>query len=216
MLKNRIHALLSQQAVERPAVSDLYGRAGLAWLHQLLLPEPDGQIRRADVGMVDDLTQRIGTTETLLRQLAAGDEAVPWLASLPGLGAFLAVLIRYAVDDITRFRTPKHFASYTGLVPSTYASGARQVHGRLTKQGNKWLRWAWIEAVQPAVRGSPCLRRFYEQLQRRRGAKDARTATARKLADLVWTVWTERRCWQEQARPPQSSQTPVALVTSWA
>jgi len=27
------------------------------------------------------------------------------------------------------------------------------------------------------------------------GTKDARTETARKAAELVWTVWTERRCY---------------------
>ena len=42
-----------------------------------------------------------------------------------------------------RFPSPKKFASYTGLIPSTYASGARITHGRLTKEGNKWLRWAF-------------------------------------------------------------------------
>ena len=29
------------------------------------------------------------------------------------------------------------------------------------------------------------------------GTKDARTATVRKLAERVWTVWTERRCTYE-------------------
>lgn len=107
------------------------------------------------------------------------------------------MLIRYEVDDISRFREAKKFAGYTGLVPSTYASGERMVHGRLTKQGNKWLRWAFVEVVTPAIRSSPWLRRSYERIKRRRGAKDARTATARKLAELTWTVWTERRCYEE-------------------
>lgn len=31
MVKNRIHALLSQHPVERPEVSDLFGKAGLQW-----------------------------------------------------------------------------------------------------------------------------------------------------------------------------------------
>ena len=72
-------------------------------------------------------------------------------------------------------------------------------HGRLTKEGNKWLRWAFVEAVSPAVRGSPYLRRYYQRIKARRGAKDARSATARKLAELAWTVWTERREWIRRA-----------------
>jgi len=133
--------------------------------------------------MVEVMNARIGSTEDLIRDLAADDEAVGWLKSVPGIGKFFSVLVRYEVDDITPFRSPKKFASYTGLLPSTYASGSRQEHGRLTKQGNKHLRWALVEAVTPAVVKSPWLRRYYERIKRRRGAKDARSATARKMAE---------------------------------
>lgn len=216
MLKNRIQALLSQHALTPPAVSDLYGKAGLQWLRSLALPEPDGALLREDLQFLETLRQRIASTEALIHQLATGDDAVRWLESLPGIGAFFSVLIRYEVDDITRFREAKKFASYTGLVPSTYASGQRLVHGRLTKQGNKWLRWAFIEAVTPAVRWSPFCRRYYDKIKARLGPKEARTATARKLAELAWTVWTERRAWQEHQRPMHDSKTPAALVSSWA
>lgn len=200
MVKNRILALLNQHALERPAASDLFGKVGRAWLHQLALPEPDGQLLREDLTLLEVLQARIAATERLIRELAAGDPAVRWLASVPGIGAFFSVLIRYELDDITRFRDPKRLASYIGLVPSTYASGQRQVHGRLTKQGNKYLRWAFIEAVTPAICSSPSLRRYYEQLKQRRGAKDARVATARKLIALIWTVWTEQRDYDEHRR----------------
>ena len=71
------------------------------------------------------------------------------------------MLIRWEVDNIARFASAKRFASYTGLVPSTHASGKRVMHGRLTKQGNRWLRWAFIEAVTPALKVSPQLSAFY-------------------------------------------------------
>ena len=216
MVKNRIQALLSQHALDLPEVSDLYGKEGLRWLRGLTLPDPDGRLLQEDLTLLVMLTERIAATEHHIQELAADDEAVRWLESLPGIGKFFSVLIRYEVDDITRFREAKKFASYTGLVPSTYASGSRVVHGRLTKQGNKYLRWAFIEAVTPAVRWSPFLRRSYEKIKARLGAKEARTATARKLAELTWTIWTERRCWQEHRRPTQDSKTPAALVTSWA
>jgi transposase len=216
LVKNRIQALLSQHALELPEVSDLYGKAGLQWLRGLTLPDPDGRLLQEDLTLLGMLTERIAATEGLIKELAAGDAAVEWLASLPGIGAFFSVLIRYEVDDITRFHAAKKFASYTGLVPSTYASGSRMVHGRLTKQGNKYLRWAFIEAVTPAIRWSPFCRRYYDKIKGRLGAKEARTATARKLAELTWTIWTERRCWREAQRPTQEVRTPAALVASWA
>jgi hypothetical protein len=36
------------------------------------------------------------------------------------------------------------------------------------------------------------------RIKARRGTKDARTATARKLAELAWAVWTERREYEER------------------
>jgi len=198
MVKNRIRTLLAQHAVELPKLSDLFGKSGLAWLRQVELPRPDGSLFHEDLQLLQVFAEKIASTEHLIEELARGDEAVVWLSSLPGIGKFLSVVLRWEVDNMERFREAKKFASYTGLVPSTYSSANRTVHGRLTKRGNKWLRWAFIEAVSPAVRTSARLRAQYQRIKIRRGAKDARTAIARKLAELAWTVWTERRCYEER------------------
>ena len=197
MVKNRVRALLAQHAIAVPEVSDLFGKAGFQWLRELILPEPDGGLLADDLELLQILRARIAAATAGIQELAIGDDVVCWLASVPGIGPFFSVMIRYEVDDIRRFRAAKKFASHTGLVPSTYASGSRVTHGRVTKRGNKWLRWAFIEAVTPATRSAPALRRYYDKIKARRGTKDARTATARKLAELVWTVWTEQRCYYE-------------------
>jgi transposase len=122
MLKNRVHALLTQHATVLPDVTDLYGKAGCAWLEQLALPGSDAQLLRDDLGLLVSLRERIHSTDHLIAQLAKDDEIVVWLASLPGIGPFFSMLIRYEVDNMTRFRTASKFLSYTGLIPSTYAS----------------------------------------------------------------------------------------------
>ena len=168
MVKNRVRALLSQHGLEPPPVSDLFGKKALSWLkEEPKLPEPDGWLLREDVELAEALKQKIRTTEGLISELAEGEEAVGWLRSLPGIGEFFSVLIRYEVGEMERFPSAKKFASYTGLVPSTYASGKRITHGRLTKEGNKWLRWAFIEAVSPAIRSSPYLRAYYQRIKTR-------------------------------------------------
>lgn len=197
MVKNRIHVLLAQHPIDRPAGKDLFSRVGLAWLGEVSLPHPDRSVLDEDLHLLGVLESGIHSSEGLLQALSRDDEAVKWLTSLPGIGAFFSVLIRFEVDEIGRFRSAKKFASYTGLVPSTYASGDRVRHGKLKKQGNKWLRWALIEAVEPALRSSPWLRRHHEKVKSRLGSNSARTATARKLAELVWTIWTEGRCYEE-------------------
>ncbi len=61
--------------------------------------------------------------------------------------------------SLRRFRfesvDEKKLCAYAGLVPSTYALGGKVFHGRITKTGNKWLRRAFIEIVQPAISCDP-------------------------------------------------------------
>ena len=175
----------------------LYTKQGRAWLDQVKLPDSDAHLLHADCKLRNDIEVQIASTDTLINRLAAQDPSVKWLISLPGIGRFLSVLICWEADDIKRFPYAKHFVSYTGLAPSTYASSSRLVHEPLTKQGNKWLLWAFIEAVTPAVRSSDFIRDHYMKVKSRRGTKDARCSTARKIAEITYTVWGEGRCWEE-------------------
>lgn len=43
------------------------------------------------------------------------------------------------INDIMRLPDAPHLHAYSGLIPSTYASGQTRNHGRLIR-GNKWLR----------------------------------------------------------------------------
>ena len=49
-----------------------------------------------------------------------------------------SVLVTKGIDDVSRFGDEKKLCAYAGLVPSTYASGGKVFHGRITKTGNKW------------------------------------------------------------------------------
>jgi len=73
------------------------------------------------------------------------------------------------------------------------ASGGKVFHGRLTKQGNKWLRWAMVEAVRPAVKSPPELRAYYERLRHRKGSNPAKVATARRLLTIIHRVLSQER-----------------------
>ncbi len=128
--------------------------------------------------------------------MADGDRRVELLRTIPGIGKFFAVLIANEVDDIGRFASEKKFFSYIGIVPSTYSSGGRTFHGRLTKQGNKYLRWALVKAIWPAVRSDPELGAYYQKIKARKGANPAKIATARRLATIVYRVLSRERAYR--------------------
>ena len=122
---------------------------------------------------------------------------VKLLKTIPGIGEFFARLIEAEIDDISRFRNPKKLAAYAGLVPSTYSSGGKTYHGKIIKQGNKWLRWAFVEAVQPAVATDLQLRSQYEHLKFR-GTNKARVAIARKLLTIAFQILRDQRPYERR------------------
>ena len=97
--------------------------------------------------LLGETETKIASAEKQIRAVCRQDEICTLLGSVPGIGDILAVTIRYEIDDIGRFVSGGKLCSYAGLVPSTYSSGNRTYQGKITKQGNKWLRWAMIEAA---------------------------------------------------------------------
>lgn len=83
------------------------------------------------------------------------------------------------------------------MVPSTYSSGGKTYHGKIIKQGNKWLRSAFVEAVAPAVATDLQLRAQYEHLKCR-GVNKARVAIARKLWTIAFQILRDQRPYERR------------------
>lgn len=216
MVKNRIHTILDrhpQIVSQAPKVSSLFGACGMAWLEQVGLPGEDSRLLASELELLELLERKIAESNTAVKDMAKGDEQVRLLRSIPGIGPFFSVLIAKEIDDIGQFRDEKKLCSYAGLVPSTYASGGMVFHGRITKRGNKWLRWALIEAVWPAIRSDRDLWAYYERLKARKGPNAAKVATARRLLTIVYRVLSQEHLYQKRIKPKKNS-APVALMTS--
>ena len=206
MVKNRIHTLVDRHPeLSRQAEgwSDLFGKAGQQWLGQLELPAGEAHLLRTDLDLLGAIQEHIKSSNRWVSQLARKDERAKLLATLPGIGDFFAVLLAVEIDDVHRFSRPQKLAAYAGLVPSTYASGGYVHHGRITKRGNKWIRWACIEAAYPAIRQDAELAALYHRLKVAKGANVAKVAVARRLLTIAYRVLSEGRPYrpaQEQAR----------------
>lgn len=105
------------------------------------------------------------------------------LQTIPGVGAFTAIRLLLEWGDITRFKTAKEFASFTGLTPSEFSTGDSQRKGHITGQGNKIVRKTLVENSWIAIRFDPVLKKkFIEILHRTQNKKIALVAVARKIA----------------------------------
>lgn len=195
MLKNRIRMFLDRypQIKEGYPREEIFTKQGIEWLKQIDLPKSEREMLNHEIQLLEELEEKIKLTNSLIRELAEGDERVKLLQTIPGIGKFFAVLIAYEIDKIERFRDKKKLASYMGLVPSVYSTGGKSYYGRLTKRGNKYLRWAIVEAVWPAIRRDLGLRLYYEKVKKRKGANKAKIAVARKMIGIIHRVLSERK-----------------------
>ena len=81
--------------------------------------------------------------------------------------------------------------SYFGLIPREESSGGKQRLGKISKQGNSFLRFLLVEAGQTAARYDPQLKRFYKRLATRKNRGVAKVAVARKLATRMYLMLRE-------------------------
>lgn len=194
-LKNRIHALLHQQGL-RPPVSDLFGKAGRAWLATAPLPPAEQEAMVCYLALLDSCQQQVEQRQRALLAATADDDRVRWLSSIPGIGGYGANIILAEIGDITRFDRKALF-SFAGLVPRVRESADKSWHGPITRAGSSRLRWIMVEAAVTAVRTSPGARAFFERLCRRKPRHVARVALARKLLGAVYALLRDGVCFDE-------------------
>jgi transposase len=120
-------------------------------------------------------------------------DSMVYLMQLPGFGVITAMTILAAIGDIQRFASPKHLASYSGLIPGLEQSGTKNRGKGITKEGRRELRWALVEAAQRAVKSDPIWKTRFQEMLKRMHRNQAITAIAHRLLELAWYVLTRRQ-----------------------
>ncbi len=110
------------------------------------------------------------------------------LQTVPGVGPIVALTVLAAFSDVRRFPSAKHAASYAGLVASSYDSGERVQHGRITRRGSGELRAMLCEAAHHARRPSNPFHPYFASLCARRGYKMAIVAVAHRLCRILYAL----------------------------
>src|SRR5262249_55802090 len=124
----------------------------------------------------------------------------------PGVGPVTALATEVFLGDPRRFADGKAVASYIGMIPSERSSGGRQRLGKLSKQGNAFVRHLWGEAALHAVRPDPELKRFYQRKLIKKGLGKAKAAAARKLGIRLWIMLRDQIDYKEFCRRGQMRQ----------
>jgi transposase len=117
----------------------------------------------------------------------------PFQAALERLDTITGVARRSAEqilaelgDDMSRFPTAAHAASWTGICPGNNESAGKRKSGK-TRKGNRWLRATLVESARGAVRArGSYLAAQYHRIARRRGDKKAIVAVGHSILVAAW------------------------------
>ena len=115
-----------------------------------------------------------------------------FLKTVPGIGQILALTIMLETGDIRRFPSVGNYASYCRCVGSQKISNGKRKGSGNTKNGNKYLAWAFIEAANFAVRYQPRIKSFYQKKKAKSHGVLAIKAVAHKLCRACYYIIKDR------------------------
>ena len=144
---------------------------------------------------IDFLDQSLAALQPEIdHALASFTEAVVLLDTIPGVGAEAAAAIVAEIgEDMTRFPSAKHLASWAGLCPGNRQSAGKRLATKATK-GNRWLRGVLGEVAWAVSRHKGTyLHAQFHRLARRRGKYKAILAVAHSVLVIAYHVLRDRR-----------------------
>uniref|UniRef100_UPI003F49A503 IS110 family transposase n=1 Tax=Cupriavidus necator TaxID=106590 RepID=UPI003F49A503 len=162
-------------------------------IDQMGLPADVGLAIHANVAVIATLSAQIELLEKRLQEKVKPRADYALLTTVPGIGQILASVILLETGPIERFASAGSFASYARCVDSHHLSNGKKKGEGNTKNGNKYLSWAFVEAANFAVRFCDEAKRFYERKKARTNPIVARKALAHKLARACFHILKERK-----------------------
>jgi len=183
----RLHARLTELS-EGGANKALSVKRASAALRRIRTDNPaDAARRQAVKDLLAEwrwLNPRIRTTEARIRQALAVHGST--LTEIFGIGDTSAATIVAIVDDIGRFPTRGHFASFNGTAPLDASSGDQHRH-RLNRGGNRQLNKVIHTAAITQIRHGGPGRDYYERkLAEGKKHLEAIRALKRQLSDVIY------------------------------
>lgn len=147
---------------------------------------------KANLAVMQALQTQIDSLEKVLADYCRGEPGYQLLRTVTGIGEVLATVIVLETGSIERFADAGNYASYCRCVGSAHLSNGKKKGEGNTKNGNRYLAWAFVEAANFAVRCCEAARRFYQRKKAARNSTVAIKAVAHKLARACYHILKNR------------------------
>ena len=128
------------------------------------------------------------------------------LETIPGIGPIIASALTATITDPEVFRNGRELAAWIGLVPRQNSTGGKERLGRISKQGDQYLRWLLVAGAMSVIRhakrrGTTSLP-WLAKLITSKPTKVAAVALANKMARIAWALLRQGGTYQRPAAAP--------------
>ncbi len=138
--------------------------------------------------VIDYLSRQIRKIENVVLEKVTLRKSFLGLQTIPGLGKILSMTIMLETGNIERFEKVGDFASYCRKVPTEWKSNNTKKGKGNSKNGNKYLAWAFSEAAEFSRRYDQNARTFYTRKAGKTNKMIAHSSLAHKLARAAYYI----------------------------
>jgi transposase len=188
---NALRAHLAEFGIVAPK-----GLANAAGLITIINDDTDQRLPGLARRMLAALSEQLTSLENVIA--AIEERILAWhketaesrrLATIPGIGPIIATALAASLPDPSVFNSGREFAAWLGLVPRQNSTGGKERLGRISKQGDRYLRRLLVNGASSVLRrkrgtADPWL----VALRRRKPPLVVAVALANKLARIAWAV----------------------------
>ena len=193
MLSNAIRGRLAELGI-----ISAKGRNGTAELLEIIADEQDDRIpaaARFSLGILARqyaaIRAEIVAIEKRIHAWHRSCEESRRLEEIPGVGPIVATALLAEVGDWRTFSSGRSLAAWIGLVPRQHSTGGKERLGRISKQGNRHLRWLLVAGAMAVIRYARqhgTKRLWLARLMDSRPIKVAAVALANKITRMAWAM----------------------------
>jgi transposase len=143
------------------------------------------------------IAAEIGAIEKRIHAWHRSSEESRRLEQIPGVGPIVATALVSEVSDWKEFSSGRSLAAWIGLVPKQHSTGGKERLGRISKQGNRYLRWLLVTGAMAVIRQHGTRRLWLAHIMERRSIKVAAVALANKIVRVAWAMMVRAEPFKE-------------------